>query len=105
MIISDIYGSRFLKAVDLNGKTVNRTIETCLVEEIGGEEKAVLKFKGTDKSFVLNKTNATTLAEIYGPETSEWEGKTIKLVPSTTSYQGKMVKCIRISPERVTTDV
>ena len=101
MIISHIYGSRFLKAVDLNGKTVNRTIETCLVEVIGGEEKAVLKFKGADKSFVLNKVNATTLAEIYGQETCEWEGKAIKLFPSTTSYQGQMVKCIRISPEKI----
>ncbi len=27
MLISDICGSRFLKAVDLNGKTANRTIE------------------------------------------------------------------------------
>ncbi len=102
MLISDIYGSRFLKAADLNGKTVNRTIDMCTVEEIGGEKKAVLKFKGSDKSFVLNKVNATTLAEIYGQETGAWEGKAIKLFPSTTSYQGQMVKCIRISPEKIT---
>ena len=27
MLISDICGNRFFKAVDLNGKTANRTIE------------------------------------------------------------------------------
>ena len=94
-----------MKADDLNGRTAKHTIVGCTAEVVGEDKKLVLAFSNNDMPLVLNKTNATTLAELYGPETSEWEGKAIKLVPSTTSYQGKMVKCIRISPERVTTDV
>ena len=105
MDYTDIYRSSYMKADDLNGRTAKHTIVGCTAEVVGEDKKLVLAFSNNDMPLVLNKTNATTLAELYGPETSEWEGKAIKLVPSTTSYQGKMVKCIRISPERVTTDV
>ena len=105
MNIKDIYRSTYMKADDLSGRTAKHTISGCTAEKVGEEEKLVLAFSDNDRPLVLNKTNANSLAELYGPETSEWEGKAIKLVPSTTSYQGKMVKCIRISPERVTTDV
>jgi len=105
MDYTDIYRSSYMKADDLKGRTAKHTISSCTAEKVGDDERLVLAFSNNDMPLVLNKTNATTLAELYGPETSEWEGKAIKLVPSTTSYQGKMVKCIRISPERVTTDV
>ena len=90
-----------MKADDLSGRTAKHTISGCTAEKVGEEEKLVLAFSGNDRPLVLNKTNATTLAELYGPETGGWEGKAIKLIPSDTSYQGKMVKCIRISPEKV----
>ena len=105
MDYTDIYRSSYMKADDLNGRTAKHTIVGCTAEVVGEDKKLVLAFSNNDMPLVLNKTNATTLAELYGPETGGWEGKAIKLVPSTTSYQGKMVKCIRISPERVTTDV
>ena len=101
MEYTDIYRSSYMKADDLKGRTAKRTISGCTAEVVGEDKKLVLVFSNEDTSLVLNKTNATTLAELYGPETGEWEGKAIKLVPSTTSYQGKMVKCIRISPEQV----
>jgi hypothetical protein len=41
------------------------------------------------------------MAELHGPETDSWGGKKVKLLPSTTQYQGKLVKCTRISPEMV----
>ena len=94
-----------MKADDLKGRTAKHTISACKAEVVGEDKKLVLAFSNNDMPLVLNKTNATTLAEIYGPETGEWEGKAIKLVPSTTSFQGKMVKCIRISPEQVANDV
>ena len=105
MQYTDIYRSSYMKADDLKGRTAKYTIVDCTAEVVGEDKRLVLAFSNNDMPLVLNKTNATTLAELYGPETSEWEGKAIKLVPSTTSYQGKMVKCIRISPERVANDV
>ena len=105
MDYTDIYRSSYMKADDLNGRTAKHTIVDCTAEVVGEDKRLVLAFSDNDRPLVLNKTNANSLAELYGPETGGWEGKAIKLVPSTTSYQGKMVKCIRISPERVTTDV
>ena len=105
MQYTDIYRSSYMKADDLKGRTAKYTIVDCTAEVVGEDKRLVLAFSDNDRPLVLNKTNANSLAELYGPETSEWEGKAIKLVPSTTSYQGKMVKCIRISPERVATDV
>ena len=105
MDYTDIYRSSYMKADDLNGRTAKHTIVGCTAEVVGEDKRLVLAFSDNDRPLVLNKTNANSLAELYGPETGGWEGKAIKLVPSTTSYQGKMVKCIRISPERVTTDV
>ena len=105
MQYTDIYRSSYMKADDLNGRTAKHTIVGCTAEVVGEDKRLVLAFSDNDRPLVLNKTNANSLAELYGPETGGWEGKAINLVPSTTSYQGKMVKCIRISPERVTTDV
>jgi hypothetical protein len=101
MQYTDIYRSSYMKADDLKGRTAKHTISACKAEVVGEDKKLVLAFSNEDTPLVLNKTNATTLAELYGPETSEWEGKAIKLVPSTTPYQGKTLKCIRISPEKV----
>ena len=101
MDYTDIYRSSYMKADDLNGRTAKHTIVGCTAEVVGEDKRLVLAFSDNDRPLVLNKTNANSLAELYGPETGGWEGKAIKLVPSTTSYQGKMVKCIRISPEKV----
>ena len=105
MNVNEIYRSSYMKADDLNGRTAKHTIVGCTAEVVGEDKRLVLAFSDNDRPLVLNKTNANSLAELYGSETGEWEGKAIKLVPSTTSYQGKMVKCIRISPERIATDV
>ena len=78
-----------MKADDLNDRTAKYTISACKAEVVGEDKRLVLAFSNNDLPLVLNKTNATTLAEIYGPETGEWEGKAIKLVPSTTSFQGR----------------
>ena len=90
-----------MKADDLKGRTGKYTITACTAEMVGEDKRLVLTFSNNDMPLVLNKTNASTLAELYGPETGAWEGKAIKLVPAETLYQGKMVKCIRISPEKV----
>ena len=101
MDYKEIYRSKFMKSDDLNGRTATYTVTDCAADTIGDDTKLVLAFSETDKPLVLNKTNATIMAELHGPETDGWEGKQIKLVPATTQYQGKTVKCTRISPEIV----
>lgn len=47
---------------------------------------------------LLNKTNAGTIAQLYGNRPSEWVGKLITMYPTTTSVGGKEQDCIRIRP-------
>jgi hypothetical protein len=101
MNYKEIYRSKYMKADDLNGRTATYTVTGCTAEDVGDDTKLVLAFSETDRPLVLNTTNATTMAELHGSETDSWEGKKVKLVPATTQYQGKLVKCTRISPEMV----
>jgi hypothetical protein len=89
-----------MKADDLNGRTAKHTIVGCTAEKEGEDERLVLAFFETPSLMVLDKTNVNMLAELYGPETSEWRGKVIKLAPSTTLFLGEVVKYIRICHER-----
>ena len=49
---------------------------------------------------MLNKTNANTIADIFGEETDNWYGHPIEVYPSETDYQGKRVACIRVRAVR-----
>ena len=101
MDYKEIYRSKFMKADDLNGRSATYTVNGCTAEDVGDDTKLVLAFSEIDRPLVLNRTNVTTMAELFGPETDSWGGKKVKLLPATTQYQGKLVKCTRISPEIV----
>ena len=96
MKVSDMYPSSFLKAEDLQGKKVRLTVAGVAMEKLGDDTKPVMAFRGTDKKFVLNRTNASMMQELFGDESSDWVGKPIMLYPTKTNYQGKMVPCLRI---------
>ena len=97
MNINSAFPRAYLKASDLQGRRVTVTIARVLVEEIGGENKPVLKFVGKDRGIVLNKTNAAMIAEIANSEeTDDWKGVAIAIYPTKTDYQGKRVDCIRV---------
>jgi hypothetical protein len=97
MDINQAFPSRYLKAADLQGKTVAVTIDRCLYEDIGSDEqKPVVYFVNKEKGLVLNKTNANTIAEQHGFETNDWHGKAISLWPTQTDFQGRVVACIRV---------
>jgi len=100
-----LYPSKYLKAVDLQGKDVTVTIEDIeprheLAGRSGGkfvkESKPVVKMAGKDKLFVMNKTNARTVADMYGKKPIEWIGKKITLYPTTTQAGGETHECIRV---------
>lgn len=105
MKASDMFPSRYLKASDLGEATPIVTIASVGVESLGSEEekenKPVLYFEGKDKGLVCNKTNWSTLTDLFGEETDDWKGKKIKLMTAEVAYKGKMTLCIRISLTRV----
>lgn len=96
MNINNAFPSTYLKAADLQGKSVNIAIERVQFEELGGEHKLIVYFIGSDRGLVLNKTNANIIAEMHGPETDDWHGKKITLYPARVEFQGKIVDAIRV---------
>ena len=100
MNVHEMYRSDYMKSDDLNGQALCLSITECLAEKAGGDERLVLAFFEVPSLMILDRTNTNMLAELYGPETSEWGGKVIKLAPSTTLFLGEIVKYIRICHER-----
>ena len=97
MKISEAYPSKYLRAADLAGKPFVLTITGCEMQTYGdGTTAPVIGFQGTDKMLGLNKTNAGTIAALYGDETEDWIGKPIEVFPTETDYQGKRTPCVRV---------
>jgi hypothetical protein len=99
--ISSLFGS-YQKAADLeNTKTL--TIRELKVEQIGQdkETKGVLYFEEEDeKPLPLNKTNADSIAEMFGGDWNNWPGHTIEIYPTKVPFGSKMVQGIRVrAPE------
>ena len=99
--INDAFPSNYLKASDIQGATPIVTIDHVAFEAVGRERlmKAVVYFKGKDKGVILNKTNATKIAQIAGSQqTEDWTGTRIMLYATETEFGGETVECIRIKP-------
>jgi hypothetical protein len=96
MRISAAFPSTYLKAADLQGRTVPVAIDRVELEEIGGEHKPILYFQGKEKGLVLNKTNANNIAAVYGDDTDDWIGGGIQLFPTMVDFQGRSVEAIRV---------
>lgn len=61
--------------------------------------KAIIKFRGAEKLFACNKTNANMIAKLFGTnETSQWIGKRIALYPTKTQVGRETKDCIRVRP-------
>lgn len=103
MNINSAFPSKFLKASDLNGQSVNVKISGVKVESVGQgqESKPVVYFAGKQKGMVLNKTNANKIANIAGSQdTDEWTDVTVQIYPTETEFGGETVECIRVRPPK-----
>ncbi len=98
MNIDSAFPSRYLKAGDLGGKTVRLKITGMSIEAVGKEKenRPVLSFNGTEKTLVLNKTNANTITTLYGRETDNWIGKDIDLYAAQVEFQGQIGPALRV---------
>lgn len=103
MKISQLFPNKYVKAADLNGKTVTLTIAKLVVEELGHgaekERKPVVYFKNATKGLVLNRTNGLIIAGLYGDEADDWTGKRISIYPTKVRAFGSMQDCIRVREE------
>lgn len=96
MNVNDVFPSNYLKASDLQGRTIKVKIDSVNVEEMGKDRKPVLRFVGKQKGLVLNKSNAQIIASVYSPETNGWIGRDIELRPGKVAFNGQMVDCIQV---------
>jgi len=102
MKIGAAFPGQYIKAADLQGKRVQVVVDHVEMEDIGGETKPVVHFRGKERGLVLNKTNSNAIWGINGSdETDDWPGTSVVLFPSMTDFQGKRVPCIRIDPPDV----
>ncbi len=98
MKYSDTYKGAFLRAADLKGTPLKLTIDNIALEEVGDDgRKPVMAFRETEQKLVLNRTNASVLAEAFGDDMAAWEGQEILLRPEMTDFGGKRVPCLRIA--------
>ena len=102
--ISEMSNSNYLKAQDFTTQGRTLTMRTVQEETLGrgknADDKWVLYFEEEEKGLVLNKVNMTTIAELYGDDTDDWEGHQVTLFQTKVEFEGKRVPAIRILDEK-----
>lgn len=98
--LNEIFSGDYLKAEDLQGKSVPVIIEAVAVKEFDDGKKLILSFSGKDKQLVCNKTNASIIQEVLGSsDTDDWVGQKVTLITKKVEFQGKLVPAIRVKLE------
>jgi hypothetical protein len=92
----DLYGTKYLSAVDLKENEPRLKIGKVEVADLRDKSgttrrKYVVLFEGVDKGLVINKTNAKKLAEAYGKQSVKWIGQIVQLYSENTDF-GKGVR-------------
>lgn len=103
MNLADLHPSTSLKSADFDDVgEMMLTIRKVEIRNIGqeGEQetKPVLTFDETEKTLVLNKTNANLIGSMHGEKNVDvaWVGKQITLHVEMTTFQGKATPGIRV---------
>jgi hypothetical protein len=107
MKISEAYPSKWLAACDCEDENLTLTIAEVDMEDMkspGGatDRKMRFGFREDVKDMIVNKTNANTVAKIYGDDTDDWIGKRITIFATDVEYQGKVTRGIRVSSKAPT---
>jgi hypothetical protein len=96
----DLFPDRWLHSEDLQGKQLTLKITDAYVEDLrlpGGAVNpcGILSFAHTKREYVLNKTNAMVLRELWSDKSKDWIGHciTVAAVPDTS---GKSANGLRI---------
>jgi hypothetical protein len=98
MNINEAFPSNYLKAADLQGRTITVKISHVMSERLGNDNKLIIYFEGKQKGMVLNKTNANKIAFAFGQETDDWQGAEIQIFPAMVDFKGETVEAIRVKP-------
>jgi hypothetical protein len=99
--IDQLFPSKWLRSSDLGSTPRTATISRIDFELVGfeKEKRAVVSFQNSSKRLILNRTNAQTLANLYGPTVVSWVGKQITLFSAEVLFRGSPTQAIRIKEE------
>ena len=92
----ELFPSRFLRHADLQGRPQTVIIEDVTLEDVGGEKKPVIRFRGKQKGFVCNATNYDIIADAYGDQTDDWPGQPLELYPTRVQFKGQLTDAVRV---------
>jgi hypothetical protein len=100
--LNELYGSKYLGAVDLGEKKIRTRIAKSRKEPMqqqGGRPeraKIVLYFTTLGKGLVLNATNKNVLVDALGRDPAKWANAEVGLFTIDTAFQGKPTKGVRL---------
>ncbi len=97
----EMFPSRFVNSALLERGPLHLTINDVTQETVNndGEQRWALNFAEIGQLLSLNKTNASTLAGLFGADSDSWIGKRIALVRQEVEYKGARTWGVRISLE------
>jgi hypothetical protein len=97
MNINDAFPSKYFKASDVE-TPLKLKIRNVAMERMqsSGDDKPVVTFTNTNKSLVLNQTNANTLTEAWGADTNAWSGEVVELYTEMVAFGRGQVPGIRV---------
>ncbi len=104
MKVTDAFKGNFIEALHLGTKDAVMTIESVddpnTIKSADKKliDKPIVRFKGTDVGFILNKTNARAIGLAHGNEMNGWVGKQITIYATTCEAFGDTVPCVRVRP-------
>jgi hypothetical protein len=98
-----MFDREFIGAWDLQGRDFTVTIAKVVAGNLtapGGRKakKPIVHIVGAEKAFILNKTNAKTIASLYGNDTAAWVGKQITIYATKAQFGSEMIEAIRVRP-------
>jgi hypothetical protein len=96
MHLHQMFPSNFLQASDFSNGERTLIIAQFEQKDVGGQRRNLLKFRGTNKCLILNKTNARAIAKAYGPDSQNWIGKAVTLFQAQVDFRGDLVPAIRV---------
>lgn len=96
-----LYPSRYVKAADLMGKEITKTIKAVKLEELEGVDgtkkaKVIVYFADSQKMWVVPRTCGEALRLMFGRETDKWAGKRVTLFSKKVDSFGEEVDAVRV---------
>ena len=93
--INSFFPSSYLRAADLPQPRVLTMTDVVSETFDDGTSKPCVGFQEITQRLGLNKTNANSIAQLYGGATEAWAGKQIEVYQDMTHFQGRSMQCVR----------